>query len=436
MATATSDIAVNGKKVTVTTDLNDGSYTVKYNDQTIGTGSASTGGDINFKTGSSSAQKQLLGLSGSRSRFLYRDLKGKIQNQVQTANINLLNKNASTTQKLNLRDMGYGEKLTTPLSGTLNGSNVGGNSGSDEGETTVNQENKETTSPIATAIPKAKSKWSEAKSARYPSKHLDSSADFIRFDIIEYKPTKNLADVFSPQGAGRPSERMKREVPKGNFILPIPLNVNVGNGVQWGPDNLNALQAGAGALVTDLLGGESAVDQIIAAVGNQNEELKKLVRQQAASTIAGGGNFLTRATGAVLNSNLELFFTGPGLRQFNFDYRLTPRDDNEAKEIKKIVRMCKRGMAPRLTDKTLFLYTPHIFKLAFKFKGNQDHPYMNKFKPCALTSFNVNFTPDNAYMTYSDGSPIAYSLQFAFQEIEPIYDADYSDGDGAKGMGF
>ena len=61
---------------------------------------------------------------------------------------------------------------------------------------------------------------------------------------------------------------------------------------------------------------------------------------------------------------------------------------------------------------------------------------MNKFKPCALKSFEVNFTPDNAYMTYDDGSPIAYSLNFGFQEIEPIYDADYSDGDGADGMGF
>ena len=39
-------------------------------------------------------------------------------------------------------------------------------------------------------------------------------------------------------------------------------------------------------------------------------------------------------------------------------------------------------------------------------------------------------------MTYKDGSPIAYELRFGFQELEPIYDVDYEEGDAVSGMGF
>ena len=46
---------------------------------------------------------------------------------------------------------------------------------------------------------------------------------------------------------------------------------------------------------------------------------------------------------------------------------------------------------------------------------------MNKIKPCALRSFNVNYGPDGAYMTYPDGSMTCCEIQLQFGELEPIY---------------
>ena len=43
---------------------------------------------------------------------------------------------------------------------------------------------------------------------------------------------------------------------------------------------------------------------------------------------------LSRTTGQVLNPNLELLFSGPGLRDFTFDYQLSPRDKNEDQTVK------------------------------------------------------------------------------------------------------
>ena len=78
----------------------------------------------------------------------------------------------------------------------------------------------------------------------------------------------------------------------------------------------------------------------------------------------------------------------------------------------------------------MFLLTPNIFTLEYIYNstgGNagQTHPYLNMFKPMAMTSFNVNYTPDGTYMTYGDGSLTQYDVQMSFGEIEPIFADDY-----------
>ena len=52
---------------------------------------------------------------------------------------------------------------------------------------------------------------------------------------------------------------------------------------------------------------------------------------------------------------------------------------------------------------------------------------MNKIKPCALRGFNVNYTPDNSYMTYGDGGLTGYDISLTFGEIEPIYANDHDE---------
>jgi hypothetical protein len=64
--------------------------------------------------------------------------------------------------------------------------------------------------------------------------------------------------------------------------------------------------------------------------------------------------------------------------------------------------------------------------------NNSDHPYLNRFKECALVDCAVNYTPDGTYMTYGDSSMTAYELSLTFQELEPIFDDEYSDIDKNK----
>jgi hypothetical protein len=142
---------------------------------------------------------------------------------------------------------------------------------------------------------------------------------------------------------------------------------------------------------------------------------------------AVGANIFTRATGKVINPNLELLFRGPQLRTFNYNYTFTPRSDAEAKTIRSIIRHFKKNMAVKKSNGGLFLETPNVFDLKYIYSGGDQHPFLNKIKRCALTNFNVDYTPDGSYATYKDGSMTSYSVTMQFSELNPIYEDDYEE---------
>jgi len=149
-----------------------------------------------------------------------------------------------------------------------------------------------------------------------------------------------------------------------------------------------------------------------------------------AATGIGNQQLLQRAGGRIINPNAELLFNGPSLRQFGFNFILSARSEGETKTIRALIRALKVGMAVRKSKTGLFLLSPHLFQLEYV-TGNDEsteiNKFINKFKLCALTGMQVNYTPNGTYMTYENKAPTSYGLDLQFQEIEPIYASDYDD---------
>ena len=57
---------------------------------------------------------------------------------------------------------------------------------------------------------------------------------------------------------------------------------------------------------------------------------------------------LARTGGKILNPNMELLFNNVTLRTFNFSFKMTPRDENEATQVKSIIRSLKKNMSAKL----------------------------------------------------------------------------------------
>ena len=150
---------------------------------------------------------------------------------------------------------------------------------------------------------------------------------------------------------------------------------------------------------------------------------------------------LSRTVGVVANANTELLFTGVGLRSFEFQWTMSPRDELEAANVRMIIRAFKQWSAPRKLKKmesgsedngtaggpSYFLGTPNIFRLRYVTRDKKDIMGVNKFKPCALTDISVNYTPEGQWMAYDNGMPISLTMTLRFNELEPIYNTDYSD---------
>ena len=235
--------------------------------------------------------------------------------------------------------------------------------------------------------------------------------------------------------------------------LPIPRNVTDTQGVQYGEGSLNPLEALGTSLVSAGFSPNQPIDKLKSALnatlnkGNkifQDPQTQNIIGATISGSLIGalGGNVTTnqlisRATGQVLNPNLELLFNGVGLRVFPFSFQFFPRNRTEGIEIMNIIKTLKYEMAAsrnRAEDalEGIFIGAPSIFQLRYM-KGADPHPFLNKFLPTFLSDLKVNYTASGAHSTFYDGTPTHIQVDMQFKEINPIFKEDYEDSKGGVG---
>lgn len=263
---------------------------------------------------------------------------------------------------------------------------------------------------------------------KYP-RTMSGSQDRIKFTLKEIKGrtfgetdtnftfgSKNIVDI------------------GGSVILPIQPSISDSNGVDWGGSTLDPIQAYAARQSITLMQSENITARALEIFKEAPEVFKKdmgsystAVKLYLAQEAVGAQGLLSRATGAIVNPNLELLFNGPTLRSFNFTFRLSPRESGEAEDVKKIIYFFKAAMSVRKANSGVFLKAPYIFSVQY-FSGNSPHNSLNKIKDCALLGCDVDYAPDGSYMTFNDANKTmtSYQLTLRFSELDPIYNTDYA----------
>ena len=266
---------------------------------------------------------------------------------------------------------------------------------------------------------------------------MDPGQDVLKFNMMKYVPKKFDQEQFGFEDR----ETKGRSI--GSVILPIPAGIGDANAVSWGGNSMNAVQAALAQAALDAItkspgeGVDSLLNSAEKVAGNSGEASTALANTLAGMA-SGQQGLLTRTTGAILNPNLDLLFQAPTLRPFNFNFSLSPRDPKEAEVVMKIIRFFKQGMSPIRSKSNLFLKSPHTFQLQYLLREgrrSREHPFINKFKECALQSFGVQYTPTGNYSTFSDGVMTQYNISMTFTELEPVFNDDYGDKDLAE-IGF
>ena len=274
---------------------------------------------------------------------------------------------------------------------------------------------------------------------RYPLDIGSLTMDVMKFDMYKYVPNKFSAARFGMDNSGRQGAD---RASIGSVVLPITAGISDQNKCDWGSSSMTIFDMAKANIATSAIfdglgeGVKTGLGEI-KKVFDQKDESSTAIGMAFAAQAAGVDKLLPRLTGNVFNPNMELLFKGPALRPFSFKFKLTPRSADESKEVIKIIRFFKQGMAPIRSSSNLFLKSPHTFRIAYLHRGadGQLHRGLNMFKEVALQGFGVNYTPNGNYATYSDGIPVAYEITMSFTELEPVFNDDYpNDNDASIGF--
>ncbi len=270
----------------------------------------------------------------------------------------------------------------------------------------------------------------------YPADIATSGQDTITFTALTYAVKKLEGFTFGGRERVGPGGGGGRS--KGTVTLPIQSGIKDQNAAGWGEDTMTPVDiAKAGFALKTIKGGFAGMDESINKISEQlkasGADFEALVASSFAEKAANVKGLLARTQGVIQNPNLELLFQKPTLRPFSFQFKLSARNKGEAEQIIKIIRFFKQNMSPQKgggsggTSANLFLKAPNTFQIHYMHEGSKEHPYIGRPKECAMTSFEVDYTPDGNYSTLRDGFMTSYTISMSLKELEPVFYEDYDD---------
>ena len=283
---------------------------------------------------------------------------------------------------------------------------------------------------------------------RYPDVAYESDSDYVQFTFYDYsapfsKQSQDAAGSLFGLNAYNASASSGLGGAKATVLLYMPEDIENQYGANWTDTNLSNMAKGAlgsfGAAAAGDIG--KGIQTIAETLGKatENAVTKGTLITNVISDALNKANFASltvndifaSTTGQILNPNTEVLYKGPMMRNFSLNFKMAPKNDREATEIKNIIHVFKAATLPRFggagdATNASFVRVPQIVDVTFK-TGSTDNPWVSQYKPAVIKSFDVSYTPDGAWATYGDGSPVATSIKISFQETKMVYADELSD---------
>ena len=175
----------------------------------------------------------------------------------------------------------------------------------------------------------------------------------------------------------------------------------------------------------NMRGGMDEIGQSGTALANMVSRLM-LTSLGAMPGMAGAKAASEMKSGVVLSDRLELAFKGIDKRKFEYTFKMIPKSEEEAKEIRNIIFAFKSSMMPEFEGGNLTgrrLIVPNTFDIEYMWNGQQNN-FISRISECVLTNMSVAYGGDR-YKTHEpiqgDGAPpIETTITLSFSELELI----------------
>ena len=298
-------------------------------------------------------------------------------------------------------------------------------------------------------------------SVRYPHDMLiDEAEDFVMFDFYDYKPPfqdKNSVDDVGGESyanltlgdynaTGYAGEYFKdKKYPQ--ILMYMPQDIQDAFAAKWEGKKFGQITTGLLASA----GQDGNIKKLKEAGKTLDKALEKSMVESAASIVTGlaqritgdtisAGDLFGGISGVARNPNVEVLFQSMELRTFDLTFKMSPFDDQDALRIEAIIKIFKMAMLPQYNlgddvevfdgkNEALdagFIQVPKVCAVNFM-RGSSRNHYLPRYKMCAITDVNVNYTPDNVYATIDRNMPVATELKISFMETKLVFSEDIEE---------
>ena len=166
-------------------------------------------------------------------------------------------------------------------------------------------------------------------------------------------------------------------------------------------------------------------------IGNMDQGAIELLQQAGLGIVgsipgmAGVKEAFEMKQGVIISDRLELAFKGVGKRNFTYDFKMIPKNQDEADMIRKIIFAFKANMLPEFAGGNRAgrrLIVPNTFDIQYMYVGKTNE-YLHNISTCVLQDMTVQYG-GSRYKTFdanSEGAPpVETSISLNFQEMELI----------------
>ena len=216
------------------------------------------------------------------------------------------------------------------------------------------------------------------------------------------------------------------------IALYMPPTVNVSYTANYTDTEIGAL----GAKISDSLQKGTAKDVIKDLMSDETKDEVVDATTKALLAVAGGipgaqgaRELFEMQKGFIMTNRMELAFKGLPKRGFQYTFKMIPKSEEEANEIKNIVDAFKINMLPEgmsVDDKSGFtgkrLKIPNTFDIKYMYVGKENE-YLHKISTCVLESMSLSYGGDRfkAFDGNSKGAPpVETTMTLNFKEMELI----------------
>lgn len=226
---------------------------------------------------------------------------------------------------------------------------------------------------------------------------------------------------------GNPKEIIGRSI-----VLYMPEDVGVKFSAEHAAADVGVigrLAAGLGDMLKgNTTGGEAALSNIL----TLTQAVEPLIQLGTLGGAEGLNAAIQSKTGLTAGDVTEMTFKGIGYRDFNYTFSMTPRNKEEAQQIKMIMEAFAFHMLPEKIGRgaALAYRVPGQFTMRYMYQGRTNN-YLHQQTFMALTDMEVKYGEGKfrAFRGDEDGAPpIKTTLSLTFKETELVDRKRFADG--------